>query len=143
MRLVPMNLCSADASIAEANAGNTFEFPPSANSILPTEPHDFTDVPTYGNCFDSLNCAYNFKVHWILYPPKQTSSSLSDLRIRLALGLAPAVPADAAKAAFFPALVNLCCNRPIVGYPLRLGPLLHPAYGSRKERPTNLAQRLF
>ena len=83
MRLIPMNLCSADASIAEANAGNTFEFPPPTNPILPTEPHDFTDVPAYGNCFDSLNRAYNFKVHWILYPPKQTISSLLDERTRL------------------------------------------------------------
>ena len=83
MRLIPMNLCSTDTSIAEANAGNTFEFPPPTNPILPAKPHDFTNVPTYGNCFDSLNRAYNFKVHWILYPSKQTISSLLDKRTRL------------------------------------------------------------
>ena len=88
MRLIPMNFCSTDTSIAEANTGYTFEFPPSANPILPTEPHDFTDMPAYGNCFDILNRAYNFKVHWILYPPEQTTSSLLDERTRLGRELA-------------------------------------------------------
>ena len=47
------------------------------------------------------------------------------------------------KVASFPTLVNLCYNRLIVEYTLRLGLLPHPTHGGGKECPANLAQRLF
>ncbi len=62
-----MNFCSTDISIDEANAGNTFAFSPPANPILSAEPYDLTDSSAYGNRFNRRNCAYNFKVHWVLY----------------------------------------------------------------------------
>ena len=63
MSLVPVDLCFSDAAIGQPNTGNSFELPPSARTVLSTKPHNLTDSPTYGNRFDILKRANEFKVH--------------------------------------------------------------------------------
>ena len=61
-----MNFRFSDVTIGKTDAGNSFEFSPSSRTVLSTQPHNLADSAPYGNRFDILNRANDFKVHLAL-----------------------------------------------------------------------------